>query len=156
MKVNSPANIQIVESWNQGLDASEISEAFGYEVAYVLLVLNQEGCFTRKNLLKVEDGEAKLSKAQAIFEKHEEEIAVVLKDIALHGENESARVRAAIYAHEEVHGRNAARVRNLPRGTHINISELQIHMNQANEAVNRALGFSSGSKVIDIKEKAVA
>jgi hypothetical protein len=153
----SPTNTQIVEQFKQGLSPDEISLGLGYELAFVLLVLHQEGCFSRRALAPadVENCESKApTRAQEVFKKHEVEIACVLRDVALYGENESARTKAAIYAYEEIHGRNAARVKTQRNGNTLNIKELQIHMSKAGDAVARALG--SAKQVVDVQVEEVA
>ena len=156
LKKMNPTNTQIIEFFRAGQEPADIAAGLGYELAYVLNILWREGEFSRVKPT-ASHPEEELTRAQRIFKENEEAFAKVISDVAIYGENESAKVKAAIYACEEIHGRNAARVRGgRLNGGLLNIGQLQIHMGKASEAVSRALGNGNKSSAIDIQAEVAA
>lgn len=149
----SSAEEQIIELWNQGLPVEAIAEGLDFDLSVVLMILHKMG-----HLSKVQPGtggDEALNEAQKLFKKYESQIAQNLINTALYGANESARVKASIYAHEELRGRNEARVKT-SQGNTLNLNQIYIHMNKASEAVGRSLSkLSQGSQKVVRKEQEV-
>ena len=149
----SPADEQIIELWNQGLPVEAIAEGLNFDLSVILMILHKMGHSSK--VQPSTSGSEALNEAQKVFKKYESQIAQNLINTALYGENESARVKASIYAHEEIRGRNEARVKT-SQGNTLNLNQIHIHMNKASEAVGRSLSLSKqGTQKVVRKEQEV-
>lgn len=149
---------QIKQLYEQGNSPVQIAEMLDLNLADVLLVLNSIGCLNpaRKSNTSpapissnsVIAGDATERTAADIFKENETAIAQKIVNLAMSDIPEHAGVAAkcAIYAREEVTGRNDARAkRNNGMVKIINIDKLLIHQAQTKDRLANLLGMGSVS-----------
>lgn len=112
------------------LSVEEICAETGLELASVKTLLANKSKKFRGN---VSNGKVSFSPEE------KEDILGVLKNLALSSDNEAVRVRAAIYLHEEIKGRNEARViKNAPPRININILAINDTIRKARETLEES------------------
>jgi hypothetical protein len=173
---------QITILYRQGNSPEQISELLSLELTDVLLILNDSGLLSKRNVktnLKVnaimtsEGGPSNINtndvalvsneNAEDIFKKYQSQVARKIINIALSEPDEtlpaSVVAKCAIYAREEGTGRNEARAKKDAETNRLvkNIGELFLHAQMAANSVNRALGVKEKDIVcISVESEKVA
>jgi hypothetical protein len=168
---------QIVILYDGGNKPEEIAEMLSLRLEDVLLILHGKNRLSQENIKKnlqvnaiitsQEKGadvtslpEVKDETVEEIYKNAHKQVAKNLVMIATAKPDEITPVgviaKVGMYINEEVTGRNEARAKKNNGGLLINIAEMLIHGQLANNRVNEALGIPPNAKEIPVLAERVA